>query len=331
MLNDPRDMAPRSSQFNGKVYVNERPVAPRGFRDVLRWRRTSKPARWPDWVETEVGPAPPKRVEGEALRITFVNHATVLVQTEGLNILTDPIWSRRCSPVQWAGPKRVHAPGIRFEDLPPIDVVLVSHNHYDHLDVGTLRRLAVDHAPRILIPLGNGALLRAKRITGGEETDWWDALEIRQGVKIHCVPVQHWSGRGYGDRSASLWSGFVIKTRAGPIYFAGDSGYGPHFAAARDRFGPMRLALLPIGAYEPRWFMKDMHMNPAETVQAHRDLVSRRTIAIHHGAFQLTDEAREAPQEALAEALARHSISDEELFTLEPGESRELGASSRGG
>src|SRR5437588_11149750 len=212
-----------------------------------------------------------------------------------MNILTDPIWSERTSPISSVGPRRHRPPGIRFEDLPPIDLVLVSHNHYDHLDVPTLRRLS--GAP-ILTPLGNAALMRRHGISASE-LDWWQTKGIAT-----LVPAQHFCSRGLTDRDRNLWGGFVISSPFGNVYFAGDSGSGEHFAQISKRFQPIRLALLPIGAYLPRWFMKPVHIDPAEAVEAHAVLGAATSVAIHFGTFHLGDDGLETPVRDLQRAIA---------------------------
>jgi L-ascorbate metabolism protein UlaG (beta-lactamase superfamily) len=216
-----------------------------------------------------------------------------------LNILTDPVWSERASPVSFLGPRRHRLPGIEFDRLPPIHAVLLSHNHYDHLDLPTLRRLAASRQQPIFVaPLGLDRYLESRGITPARQLDWGDSLAV-PGATIHAVPAIHFSGRSPFDRNQTLWSGYVIQSAFGTIYFAGDTGFGPHFAWIRDRFGAPRLALLPIGAYEPRWFMSPVHMNPEEALEAHRILGATTSIAIHHGTFQLADEAIDAPRRRL--------------------------------
>ena len=250
---------------------------------------------------------PPPRA---AFRVTMVGHASVLVQLAGVNVLIDPVWSERVSPVAWAGPRRVSAPGVRFEDLPPIDAVLVTHNHYDHMDAPTLRRLRAAHRPRVIAPLGNDRL-----IPGGAETADWGGVIDLGAVRITLVPAHHWSARAIGDRRRALWCGFVLQSPAGTLYNVGDTGYGDGriFEAVRD-FAP-DVALIPIGAYEPRWFMRDQHVNPAEAVQIMRDCGARHALGTHWGVVQLTNEAREAPREAL-QALVPDAI----FHAMEPGE-----------
>jgi L-ascorbate metabolism protein UlaG (beta-lactamase superfamily) len=243
-------------------------------------------------------------VEGGGLRTTLVNHSTVLLQQRGSNILTDPVWSERVSPLSWIGPPRRRDPGVSWENLPRIDAVLISHNHYDHLDLPTLRRLAARGDSTFIVPSGGAKLLRAEKIGPVHELDWGESLTL-SGFTIHCVPALHFSSRGLFDRNRTLWCGYAIECRERLVYFAGDTAFGDHFAQIREKFGPPRLALLPIGAYEPRWFMSPVHMGPDEAVRAHRILGAGASIAIHHGTFQLADEGLDVPQKELV-ARAPH-------------------------
>lgn len=252
--------------------------------------------------------APPMGL-GAAAQVTYVGHATFLIQTPAGNILTDPIWSPRASPVGFAGPRRVRAPAIAFGDLPEIAVVLLSHNHYDHCDIPTLRALQRRFSPWVVTALGNGALLRRIGIRQVSELDWWDVLPL-DGMTITSTPARHFSARTPWDRNRALWCGFTIELASVLLYFAGDSAYGPHFTAIGERIGAPDLSLIPIGAYEPRWFMAAHHMDPAEAVTAHLDLGSRRSVGMHFGTFQLTAEAIDAPAEALAAARSAHGVAE---------------------
>jgi L-ascorbate metabolism protein UlaG (beta-lactamase superfamily) len=318
---------PISDHFDGERFFDPNGAAPRSQRDLRRWMvdrywRGAK-AQWPAWAPSPYADRPPERVNGEALRVSYVGHASWLIQTAGLNILLDPVWSARASPFRFAGPRRVNDPGIAFADLPPIDVVLVSHAHYDHLDVATLSRLAAAHCPRVIAPLGNDTIMRHHDpAIAAKAYDWHDRVEIDARVAVTLVPTRHWSARNLSDRNMSLWASFVIHAPVGRIYFVGDSSYGNghHFREARERHGPFRLAFLPIGAYEPRWFMGDQHMNPAESVQAFIDCGAELALAHHYGTFQLTDEPIDAPLMALADALKGAGIPPEQFGTLQPGQ-----------
>jgi L-ascorbate metabolism protein UlaG (beta-lactamase superfamily) len=284
--------------FDGKRFYNPDAPQVRGLLDVLRWKLTSWPEPSPRLISDVKPSMPPRRVEGSEVRATLVNHSTILLQQQGANILTDPIWSERASPFSWIGPRRRRPPGVSWDDLPPIDAVLISHNHYDHLDLPTLRQLAARGDSTFIVPARGARLLRSENIGPVHELDWGQSLSL-PALTIHCVPAQHFSSRGIHDRNQILWCGYVIECQERLIYFAGDTGFGRHFAQIREKFGSPRLALLPIGAYEPRWFMSPMHMAPDEAVKAHGILGAGTSIAIHHGTFQLTDESIDTPKKQL--------------------------------
>ena len=312
-----------SDHFDGRRFHNETPTEHAGLGDLLRWMATRKPGPWRKWTEVPPAPSPPRRVGRGQMRVTFVNHATVLIQMDGVNILADPIWSERCSPVSFAGPKRVVPPGLRFDQLPPIDVVLVSHNHYDHLDLPTLKRLSAEHRPRIFVPLGN-QVFDGTGVLGAEELDWWESVEVRDGVRVSAVPAQHFSGRGMFDRDRALWAGFVVSGPAGPAYFAGDTGFGPHFGEIRDRFGPPRLALLPIGAYRPEWFMSRVHASPEEALSAHRILGAGTSVGIHFGTFRLADDGQDEAPSRLETLVREEGAPKPRFWILGFGEGRDI-------
>lgn len=305
----PRYRGPKSDHFDGRRFHNLARVPEPGAREMVRWILDRDPGKWGSWTVVEQV-VPPRHVEGDALRVTWVGHATMLIQTAGLNILTDPIWSTRCSPVSWAGPKRRHAPGVRFEDLPPIDAVVISHNHYDHMDVPTIDRLRRDHSPRFLVPLGNARMVR-----GATELDWWQSAGLTPDVRVHAVPAQHFSSRGLADRNANLWSGYVIETPGGNVFFAGDTGWGPHFERIRERFGRVRLAILPVGAYRPRYIMAPVHISPREAIRAARALGATSTIPMHYFTFRLGDDGQSEP----ADVLRREGAEAAGFVLLPPG------------
>ena len=297
--------------FDGKRFYNPDGRQVSGFLDLLRWKLTSRPEPSPRFISDVVQSRPLNRVEGSGLRATLVNHSTVLLQQRGSNILTDPIWSERASPVSWAGPRRRRQPGVAWNDLPPIDTVLISHNHYDHLDLPTLRRLASRGQPEFVVPAGGARLLRSENIGSAHELDWGESISLPgslPGFTIHCVPAFHFSSRGIRDRDVTLWCGYVIECPERLVYYAGDTGFGDHFAWIRERFRSPDLALLPIGAYEPRWFMSPVHMAPDEALRAHKILAAKTSIAIHHGTFQLADEGIDAPKKQLIACTQDRSL-----------------------
>jgi L-ascorbate metabolism protein UlaG (beta-lactamase superfamily) len=318
---------PASDHFDGVRFFNPAGAPARSRADLLRWMIGSRwrgtRAKWPAWAPSPYADHPPARVDGAAWRISYVGHASWLIQAGGLNLLLDPVWSRRASPFRSVGPKRVNDPGIAFVHLPPIDVVLVSHAHYDHLDLATLSRLAAAHRARVITPLGNDTVMRDHDPSiAAEAYDWDQRVEIGGAMAVALVPAHHWSARNLSDRNMSLWASFVIETPGGRILFVADSGYGEgaYFRRARERHGPLKLAILPIGAYEPRWFMRNQHMNPAEAVQALLDCGAETALASHYGTFQLTDEAIDAPLLALAHALKAAGMPAERFQALRPGQ-----------
>jgi L-ascorbate metabolism protein UlaG (beta-lactamase superfamily) len=303
-----RPVAPPSPRhFDGKRFFNPGAPQARGFLKALKWKLTSRPEKCAHFVSDVTPSKPPSHVEGSELRVTLINHSTLLLQHDGSNILTDPIWSERASPVAWIGPRRRRKPGVQWEDLPRIDIVLLSHNHYDHLDLAALRRLAGHGQSQFIVPVGLARLLRSRKIGPIHELDWGDSVRVGT-TTIHSVPALHFSARGLFDGNRSLWCGFVVERADCRVYFAGDTGFGDHFAYIRERFGAPRLALLPIGAYEPRWFMSPIHMAPDEAVLAHKILAAKTSIAIHHGTFQLADEGIDTPRQRLGEWAADDSF-----------------------
>ncbi len=310
---------PLSHHYNGKQFFNPNAPPAKGLLDVLRWKMTTRTVPWtPRPQFTLPAQHPPASVEDSRCRITFINHSTVLFQYAGMNLITDPIYSERASPFSWIGPRRFAKPGVAFDNLPHIDLVLLSHNHYDHLDLPTLKRLATRDKPRLVAPLGVAHLLAQHGLKAEREMDWWD-----KAGPLTCVPAQHFSARGIHDRNRTLWCGYWLTTPAGPIYFAADTAFGPHFRQIQTRLGSPRIALLPIGAYKPEWFMGPVHMSPAQAVEAHRILAPERSLAIHWGTFQLADDGWDEPVHDLHQALVQHPDSPP-FETLENGRFLEI-------
>ena len=312
--------------------------------DLLRWRlqawrddlpkppESPTPTVLPDLARLRANSTAGKLQAGSPANlpspsVTWIGHATALVQSGGLNMLTDPVFSDRASPVQFLGPRRAQPPGIALNDLPPVDVILVSHNHYDHLDRVSAVMLNERSQGRtlFLVPLGNKPWMADLGIRNVIELDWWES-HVHRGVEFHLVPVQHWSARGMGDRNQTLWGGWAVFAPDMHWYFSGDAGYSRDFADTRQRYAARHngrgfdLALLAIGAYEPRWFMQAQHINPAEAVQAHRDLGARQSLGVHWGTFNLTDEPLDQPPKDLAQARSQQGLAEQDFFVIKIGE-----------
>jgi len=287
-------------------------------KEIVKWQTSGSRAKWPKHLPNRKFAPVPHRVGAERLAVTWVGHATALIQTAGLNILTDPFFSKRASPSQLIGPARVRDPGLALKDLPPIDIILLSHSHYDHLDKPALKWLSRKHKARLVTPLHNA---RHAPWFAFNELDWHESFQF-QGVKITALPALHWSKRTFSDTNRSLWAAFMIETEGGGIYFGADTGFGEGdtFREVKAHFGSPRLSLLPIGAYEPRWFMAPQHMNPEEAVMAHQLLGSQQSLSIHHGTIQLTDEAIDAPPKALDVALKAAGLSPKDFLVPDIGE-----------
>jgi L-ascorbate metabolism protein UlaG (beta-lactamase superfamily) len=309
-----------SDHFDGKRFLNPIGPAPRGLSAVPKMLREAR-TPWPKRIDEPTHR--PAALDGASAVVTFIGHSTFLIQTAAGNILTDPMYSERAGPLNRIGPRRVRQPAVRFDDLPAISTVLLSHNHYDHCDLATLRKLARRFDPLVVTPLENGRIVRAAGMRHVEELDWWQPAKT-SALPITLTPARHFSARTPFDRNRALWSGFVLAVQGARIFFAGDTAYGSFFTDVRERLGPIDLALLPIGAYEPRWFMQTVHMNPAEAVQAHVDLDASASIGMHFGTFQMTAEGIDAPLQALEEARRARDIAPSRFRTLGFGESLRL-------
>ncbi len=320
-----RWVGPPDERFDGRRFANLEGVDHVGPGELLRWLTNRERGPW-ERRPAEPAPPPPERVDSGAVRVTFVGHATCLVQLDGLNVLTDPVWAERLGPApSLAGPRRFRPPGVSFDALPPIDLVLLSHNHYDHLCEPTMRRLAERDQPAVVTGLGNAVLLSRMGIEEAIELDWWEEVEVR-GARVAFVPTKHFSGRGLTDRDATLWGGHVLELPSGRVYFGGDTGMGRHFVETRERYGAPDVALLPIGAFRPTWFMSRVHVSPEEAVVASEQLEARVNVAIHHGTFALADDGQDEPGELLQAALEARGADAPIWWTLTEGEGRELPA-----
>ena len=322
VLSGPKYRGSVSDHFDGSKFINPGGARAKGGREVLKWMLGRQRGLWGKEVVVMEAKHPLAHFK-DGIRVTFVNHSTFLIQVDGVNILTDPVWSKRVSPFTWIGPKRMTTPGLRFGDLPRIHMVLLTHNHYDHLDIDTLRMVVGAHHPRIIAPLGVKKLLDRLYMNGVSELDWWQQTSTDSGLAVTSVPALHFSGRGLLDRDATLWCGYVMKTSRGNIYFAGDTGYHEEtFANIGSKCGPFRLSFLPIGAYKPRWFMSPIHVAPEEAVKIHQLVNSRNSVAMHFGTFPLADDGREDPFNDLNLALRNARVPDDEFVVLRQGEVR---------
>ena len=314
------DTRKASPNFNNGQFENNTDIETLTFWQIVKAGLTSdvERAQWPDAVKVNEDTAPATKVDNNRPRVTLVNHATFLIQAQGVNILTDPVFSDRASPISFAGPKRVHKPGIALNNLPKIDVVIISHDHYDHLDLNSIGFLIDRDNPQIYVGLGVAKRLPSSRNT--TELDWGDSIQVSDDFKLWFLEVQHNSGRTPFDRNSTLWGGFLLQMADQKIYFGGDSGYANHYQDAFDKFGAVDIAFLPIGAYAPRAIFKPVHLDPFEAVQAHQDLNAKLSIGMHYGTFQMTAEARLEPIKLLEEAKKAAAIPASEFITLEVGQ-----------
>lgn len=307
-----------SANFDGKKFINEGNVSSKTLWDVLKWQLSNEPGEWRVITEEEApyGVKPVEINPDSSVIITYINHATFLLQTEGKNILTDPVYSYRVSPFSFAGPHRMRPPGIRFEDLPEIHAIVISHNHYDHLDVSTLKKIRDLHNPVILVPLGVNLMLEKEGFDNVVSLNWWDDYQLSEEIKISSTQAQHFSARGMFDRDRTLWSGYAIQNSSGTSYFAGDTGYGPFFKKIAEKYAPINVALIPIGAYMPRWFMGPMHVDPEQAIQIHKDVQAKQSFGMHFGTFPLADDGQLDPIQDLEKV-----VGDEKFSLIKEGDS----------
>lgn len=263
---------------------------------------------------------PEKRVNSDRVFVTFINHSTVLIQTKGLNIITDPVFSKNIGPLPFIKLHRYRDPGVKMRELPKIDLILLSHNHYDHMDLKSLRYISVRDNPRILTSLGNTRYLKDHRIRGGEDMDWWERREITSEINVCAVPSQHFSARSITDRNKTLWCGFVIELPRGNLYFAGDTGYGDFVDRIKEKYDKFLLGLVPIGAYKPEWFMAPVHVSPNEAVEIHKKLNIETSVAIHFGTFKLADDGQEEAKDILKDLVDKNILPRIDFRALENGQ-----------
>lgn len=321
VLSGPAYRGPQTDHFNGRTFVNYGNAKAKGPMSVLKWLITRKKGKWPRNTAETFGKKPSTHV-GKGTRISFINHSSFLIQTQNKNILIDPVFSERVSPFTFAGPRRMRAPGIPLDELPHIHYIFISHNHYDHLDMPCVQELQNRHAPAFIVPLGVKALLQKKGIGNVVEMDWWDEVRLEDQLTVRCAPAQHFSGRGMFDRDKTLWCGFVIDAASTKLYFTGDTAYNQKlFQQIKTTFGPFDLSIIPIGAYQPRWFMNTIHCSPDEAVQIHMDIQSRRSLACHFGTFPLADESSDDPVNDLNRAMTAKNLSLDDFTVLSEGSS----------
>lgn len=312
---------PLSDHFDGKRFFNPGITIKKSFKDALKMLRQARGRnKWPRFVKNHATPQLAQMLLPNQTSITYINHSCHLIQLKDLNILTDPIFSNRAGPLSLLGPRRVRDPGVALKNLPPIDIVLISHNHYDHMDLPSLAKLEKMFHPLFIVPLGNRRYLRNKKYGRINELDWWETLTLNATESITAVPAQHWSRRKINDMNKALWSGFWIKAHQLQIYFAGDTGYGPLFKLIQKNLGSPDISILPIGSYEPHWFMEFQHLSPEEAVLASQDLKSCISIATHHQTFRLSHEGINDPVLALKQSMQLYGIEDDVFLAPETGE-----------
>ncbi|MBF0361728.1 MAG: MBL fold metallo-hydrolase [Oligoflexia bacterium] len=312
----------KSDHYDGHTFFNlKNNNVDKGFFDIIKWRFTSSKIKWPEFVSDNHRPQikDVKEIRSNEVYVTYINHASHLIQLKDINILTDPLFSSRASPFSWIGPKRVRAAGILIEELPNIDLVLISHNHFDHLDQPSIKQLIYKFNPTFIVPIGNKQYIEEMGSKKIIELDWWQTTS-QKDINIVVVPAQHWSLRFPGSRNKALWSGFIIESAKIKILFSGDCGYSNTFKDIKEKFGQIDISIIPIGSYSPRWFMQVQHMDPEDAVKAHIDLNSNLSIANHYGTFQLSDEGIDDPIKELKIQLKKYNIADNLFLTPKNGE-----------
>lgn len=314
---------PVTDHFNGKRFQNPSRRSAKGFKDVWKYMQTRERDLWTKLQDPYVHQSQIERAADSVVQYTFINHCTFIIQIDGVTILTDPIFSDYCSPVPAPPMRRHRPPGVSLDHLPDIDLVLISHNHYDHLDKWSIKQIVKKWNPTFVTPLGNKRTLEKMGTNDVTEIDWWESTVVHD-LSVTATPTNHFSSRGTFDRNTSLWSGFVIAGTKKKVYFLGDSGYSEIFKEIGERLGPMDLSLIPIGAYKPRWFMSPIHVSPEEAVMAHKDVKSMKSIAMHFGTFALADDNPERAKADFYQAISDHQIPEDEFTIIEEGKIQEL-------
>ncbi len=314
-----------SDHFNGsEFFTPDKPARYKvagliHFKVLFSWFFNKHKNSW-EFRKNKFRTVPEKRVQSDRIFVTFINHSTVLIQTKGLNIITDPVWSKRASPFSFLGPIRYRDPGVKLQELPPIDVILLTHNHYDHMDIKTLRSISIKDNPKIFTSLGNARYLKSRRIKGAKDMDWWNREKINDEISVVSTPAQHFSGRAFSDRNKSLWCGFVIETPRGPIYFAGDTGYGGFVEKIKEKYDKFILSFIPIGAFKPEWFMSEIHCSPEQAVKIHKELRSEVSVGIHFGTFRLADDGQDEAKNMTKELISKSVSSRVDFRLLDNGQ-----------
>ncbi len=285
----------------------------------IEWMLNRPKSNW-EYRKNKFRTVPAKRIEGDRIFVTFINHSTVLIQMKGLNIITDPVWEDRISPFSFMGPKRYREPGVKLKELPPIDVILLTHNHYDHMDIKTLRAISIKDNPKIFTSLGNSRYLKSRRIKGSKDMDWWDKEVISPEINLVSVPAQHFSGRAFSDRNKTLWCGFILETKRGNIYFAGDTGYGEFVNKIKEKYNKFLLSFIPIGAFKPEWFMKEVHTSPEDAIRIHKELKSEVSVGLHFGTFNLADDGQDEAKNIILKDVAKSVTPKVDFRVLDNGQ-----------
>ena len=314
---------PNNSFFTGQQFNNlhSKSAPQRGWLDVWKWRFTRDPVEWPNTVHNNATPQIAKHVKADETFITYINHSTDLIQLPNLNVLTDPMFSEQVSPFPWISPKRVRAPGLELSALPKVNVVIVSHNHYDHMDLPSLKALKEKDDPIFIVPLNNAKFLQKVGIKKIIELNWWQSYAINGQQSVTLIPAVHWSQRTLFDKNESLWGSFLITSQDLKIFFSCDTGYNPEILNdIKKRIGAVDVALLPIGSYKPQWFMKMYHLNPEEAVIMHLGLGAKLSLGIHFHTFQLSDEGYDEPVNDLKKALHKYQLARNVFIAPENGQ-----------